>query len=104
MDNLNNITKLVKHFLETDPATRNNDGLLYLKVCQLYNPDIAEKNFGEVMINARFYNLPNIKSVERTRRKMQEKYEHLCASEQVKEYRAEMEMQHKAYALDLQYE
>ena len=104
MDELKHITAIVKYILETEPDTRNNDGLLYVKVCKLYNPSIDLFPFGTVFANVRCFDIPPYNSVDRIRRRIQAKYEHLKACKTVKEYRAENEIKHKAYALDLNYE
>lgn len=104
MNELKNVAAVVKFILETEPDTRNNDGLLYVRVCQYFNPSIDMFPFGVVMSNQRSYNLPGAETVRRARQKVQEKYEHLKANKTVKEYRAENEVKYKAFALDMQYE
>ncbi len=104
MGELKHVSAVVKRILEEEPDTRNNDGLLYLRVCQYYNPSIAMFPFGPVMSNLNSYNLPPAESVRRARQKMQAQYEHLKANKTVKEHRAENELKYKAFALDMQYE
>lgn len=104
MNDLKSISAKVKMILEEEPATRNSDELLYVKVCQQYNPSISVFPFGTVLPNYRTYGLPSMKSVERARRKVQEKNEHLKACKIVKECRAENELKYKSFALDMQYE
>ena len=104
MEELKHISAVVKFILETEPKTRNDDNLLYVRVCQFYNPSIDKFPFGTVLANARMYDIPNMKSVERARRKLQAKYEHLKSSKTAKEYRAEEELKYTAFALDMQYE
>lgn len=104
MNELTRVSEIVKHILETEPETRNNDGLLYVKVCQYFNPSIDLFPFGVVMANLNSYNLPPAETVRRARAKIQAKNEHLQANKTVKEYRAENELKYKAFALDMQYE
>ena len=104
MDELRHISTIVKYILETEPATRKDDNLLYVRVCQFYNPSIAEFPFGTVLSNWYVYDIPNYKSVERARRRIQAKYEHLKSNKETKEYRAKEELKYKAFALDMQYE
>lgn len=104
MNELKNVAAVVKFILETEPDTRNNDGLLYVRVCQWFNPSIDRFPFGLVMANQNSYNLPPAESVRRARQKIQAQYEHLKANKTVKEYRAENELKYKAFALDMQYE
>ena len=100
MEQLKNVTAVVKFLLETEPQTRNNDGLLYVRVCQHFNPSIDLFPFGLVMQNQKIYNLPPAESVRRARAKIQAKNEHLRACKTVQEYRAENETKYKAFALD----
>lgn len=104
MNELKNIAAVVKFILETEPDTRNNDGLLYVRVCQYFNPSINLFPFGTVMANQKSYNLPGAETVRRARQKIQAANEHLKANKTVKEYRAENELKYKAFALDMQYE
>ena len=104
MDELKHITAIVKYILETEPDTRSNDGLLYVKVCQFYNPSIDLFPFGTVLANVRYFDIPPYSSVDRARRKIQAKYEHLKACKTVKGYRANNEIKYKAFALDMNYE
>lgn len=100
MEQLKYISEIVKHLLETEPQTRNNDGLLYVRVCEYFNPSIACFPFGVVMANQKQYDLPPAESVRRARAKLQAKNEHLRACETVQKYRTENETKYKAYALD----
>ena len=94
------LTQVVRYILQTEPDTRSNDGLLFLRVCEQYNPSIALFPFGVVISNLNSYNLPNIESVRRTRQKIQAENEHLKACETVQEYRAENEIKYRAFALN----
>lgn len=104
MGKLKHISTIVKYILETEPATRNDDNLLYVRVCLFYNPSIDKFPFGTVFTNSRMFDIPSYKSVERSRRKLQREYEHLKSSQTIKEYRAAEELRYKAFALNMQYE
>lgn len=98
MNKLESIAALVKTILENHPETRNSDDLLYLKVCQHFNPSIGMFPFGTVFANLKTYDLPNIKSVERARRKIQAKHPELASDKKVKAARTEEEIKYKAFA------
>ena len=66
---LKRTTDLVKHLLETIPATRNSDDILYLEACKARCRNIRQVPFGIVMANRDAYNLPSYESVGRARRK-----------------------------------
>ena len=104
MGKLKHIETTVRYILETEPATRNDDNLLYIKACLFYNSSVDKFPFGTVFTNARMFDIPSYKSIERARRKLQAKYEHLKSSQTMKEYRAEEELRYKAFALDMKYE
>ena len=102
MNNLNSLTALVRNILESNPQTRNSDGLLWLEV--------LEHQASEKGIDLRMYSvtsfLPQIgelgfspfESVRRTRQKLQAAYPHLAAVEAVRAFRAEQEAEYRAYA------
>lgn len=98
MNDLKSISAKVKMILEEEPATMNSDELLYVKVCQKYNPSIAVFPFGTVLPNYRTYDLPSMKSVERARRKVQEKYPELASDRKIKQLRLEQEAEYKEFA------
>lgn len=100
MEDLKNLTKLVKTVLEEYPATRDSDNLLYLVVCKQLNPSVDLFPFGTVITNLESYGLPNIKSVERSRRRLQAKYPELSSTEKVKAMRSELEAEFKAFAVE----
>lgn len=75
MDRLLKMQERVKILLETHPATRDDDKLLYYEICKQIAAekgiDIDRLSFKEVMLNPNLM-LPGSKSVERARRKLQE--------------------------------
>ena len=101
MHELKKVSEIVEHILKTEPETRSNDGLLYVRVCQYFNPSIDRFPFGVVMANQKLYDIPPAESVRRARAKIQSKNEHLQADKTVKEYRAKSEIKYKAFALDM---
>ena len=96
---LNKLEKVIKPILENQPQTRNDDFLLYAEVIRKYNPDLLEISTKEFLFEHNTLNGPNIKSVERVRRKGQEKFPEL-ASERAKRKRAEEQQAYINYAKD----
>lgn len=92
------ISTLVKAILIECPETRNSDDLLYLKVCQYFNPSIGMFPFGTVIANLKVYDLPNIKSVERARRKIQAENPELAPRQKVKAKRIKAEKDFREFA------
>ena len=97
MRNLKTIEGKVKAILEKDEEARNDDMLLYLKVCNTCLKDTGAMPFAEVMLQYRYLGLPSIESVGRTRRKLQAKFPELVGSVRVQKLRAAGE---KAYRKD----
>ena len=95
---LKTTTDLVKDILEKVPETRNNDNLLYYRVCEKLNHVVLGLSFGMVLINQKEFNLPSIETVGRARRKVQEKYAHLRASDNVEAGRMLAEEVFREYA------
>jgi len=89
---------LVKAILTECPATRYDDDLLYLKVCQYFNPSIDKFPFGTVFTNLKIYDLPSYKSVERARRKIQAENPELAPGQKAKEKRVKAEKDFREFA------
>ena len=92
------ISTLVKAILIECPETRNSDDLLYLKVCQYFNPSIGMFPFGTVLTNSASYFIPSYKSVERARRKIQAEHPELAAKQKVKVKRIKAEKDFREFA------
>ncbi len=98
---LTNITKLVKSILEKYPETRDDDYILWLKVLsntQSDIPDYTKMPLSEFLINAKYMRFPHYESVSRSRRKIQEKYPELRATEETRTARANFEKRYRKYA------
>lgn len=98
VEKLRNIENIVKTILEEKPETRGDDYLLYYEVMKKYNGDLLSLPFGGVLMHHDDLGVPNIKSVERARRKAQEKHPELL-SEEKKKKRAEEEQAYIEYAI-----
>lgn len=71
MERLQTLEKIVLEALEAVPETREDDYILLLEVCERINADIHGQSFMEALKNHKKLRIPNWKSVERCRRKIQ---------------------------------
>lgn len=99
VEKLRTIENDVKLILEEHPETRGDDYLLYLEVLKQFNSDLLDMPIGGVLKHHDVLGVPNIKSIERARRKAQEKHPELL-SEEKKKKRAEEEKAYIEYALE----
>lgn len=99
VEKLRKLENVIKPILEDKPQTREDDYLLYAEVIRKYRPELLELSARTFLKGHNELNVPNIKSVERARRKVQEKYPDL-ASERAKKKRAKEEQTYVQYALN----
>ena len=83
---------LVKSILESDPNTRDDDFELIWCVAREY--DLTRCTFTNTIVEWRKRKLPSFESLTRARRKVQEMYPSLRASDKVSEARAEQEREY----------
>lgn len=98
MSKLYKYKDLVKYQLENYPATRNNDALLYYRVCEWINSDIIGKPFGYVLTNLKEFELPTYDTIGRCRRKLQAEFPELAANPTVTDFRALKQEEFKEFA------
>lgn len=102
MSEVKNITDLVKENLYKEKKARDSDDYLYYLICKekLENKgtDINSISLAEGLLNRNELGLPSYKSVERSRRKMQETYPELASSTKVKKCRDKQEQIYREYA------
>ena len=96
---LKNLEVVIKPILEKQPQTRNDDFLLYAEVIRAYKPDLLDYSARAFLYAHKTLNVPNIKSVERARRKVQERFPEL-ASERAKKKRERERQVYIQYATD----
>ena len=103
MNDLKNVTQVVKEILQNNERARNSDSILYLEVLQLYS---FRSGKSLNMISVPYFlthmddlGFPAFETVRRTRQKVQETNPNLAASEKVRGFRKENEKEFKAYAL-----
>lgn len=103
MNDLNNISLMVKSLLETKPETRNSDEVLYLELIKVYGfnqgRDLTSMSLSHFFTNRKIYGVPKFESVRRTRQKIQATYPELRSDKAVEKARAELEKEYKAFAL-----
>ncbi len=84
MDNLTNVSALVKNILTENPAARNSDNLLYYLVCKKVLADHGKRidtmGFGNLFLSLHKYGLPQFETVGRVRRKLQQTFPELRCS------------------------
>lgn len=97
MPKFQSMEKIVSEVLEGNLQARKDDYVLMLCVCEKICPEILNYPFWVVMKNHYTNKLPNFKTVERCRRKLQGKYPDLVSSETAKNRRKEEE-QYREYA------
>lgn len=94
MAKVNVIETRVKEILENSPATRENDNLLCVTYLEEYHyVDFNKQTF----IDYERYGLPSFKSIERSRRKIQNEEGKYKSSETIEEGRKEAEKQFQDY-------
>lgn len=98
MDDLKNITGIVKYLLETKPSTRSSDYELYYHVCKMLNPMALGISFGTVLKNRKDFGLPSIETVGRARRKIVEKHPELSGNDEGEAHRTLNEEAFREYA------
>lgn len=98
-EKLRKIEKVIKPILEDHPQTREDDFLLYAELIHRYNPDLLNLSAEEFLVCHSELNVPNIKTVERIRRRLQAKHPEL-ATERARRKRAEAQAVYISYAKD----
>ena len=98
MRNLKTIEGKVRAVLQKDEEARNDDMLLYLKVCNGCLKDTGAMPFAEVMAQYKYLGLPSFESVGRTRRKLQAEHPELLGSVRIQKLRAKQEQNYRRYA------
>lgn len=104
MKRIINATEITINILRTNPETRNDDCLLWLKVIE----KVAELNdmadfsrsltLASFLSTTKYTKFPPYHTVSRIRRKAQEKYPELRATEETQAARAELEEEYREFA------
>lgn len=91
-------TDLVKEILESVPATRNNDMILYYEMCLKIDKTVLKLPFWNVILDLKGHGLPNIATVERARRKVQRMHPELAGTKKTEIERSAREEIFRSYA------
>lgn len=97
---LNKVENIVKTILETEEITREDDMYLYYVFCTRYG-FLTDSGFTRIFKDKDYrkkVGIASFKSVERSRRKLQEKNKDLKPSEEVEKARIELEQKYKEYS------
>ena len=94
MQKLRTIEDKVRAILKKDEEARNDDMVLYLKVCNSYFKDAGAMPFAEVMSQYRYLGLPSFESVGR----LQAEHPELLGSIRIQKLRAKQEQNYRRYA------
>ena len=104
MNELKNVTELVKIILTADKRARNNDSFLYLRVLEYYacnyGLDLKRTTVEWFFENRDGWGFPPPESVRRARQKVQAQFPEFAATERVRKKRMEKEREFRAYALE----
>ena len=97
MAKLQTMEKVVLQVLEEQPETRSDDFLLMLGVCEATDADIVGETFKCAMLHHKMLKIPNWKTVERCRRKIQRQRPDLVSPQTAKARKQEEEL-YRGYA------
>lgn len=87
--------KIVHQVLLENQNARNDDFILYDRVVKVINPKLYEMGFTYVMNNHK--GLPAFETISRCRRRLQNQYDDLKASQEVEMLRTERELEFTEY-------
>lgn len=92
---LHNLKLMVQKALETIPATRNSDRILYDEICNEMGFDTRKMTAWEMLHNP---DLPSTESVRRTRQKAQAENPLLRACEAVEKMRMSLVSEYRSFS------
>ena len=98
MKDLLKLEDIVREILTNDEKTRENDDLLFMKVCEQLNGNVLNHSFGAVLQDFNRYGLPKYASVGRARRKLQAACPELRPKKEVEKFRSERAVDFMNYA------
>lgn len=98
VNSLNTIKDTIYNIMVKYPVTRDSDELLYLKVCEHYNPSVLDKSFKQVFANRLFNGIPSFETVRRCRTKVQAEHEELHSTLEVHQKRQKARKEFIAWA------
>ena len=99
MKDLNTIQKYVEEVMTRYPETRDDDDLLYWRVCEAINPFINTMTFTQFLRNRGVAGVPSYGSVGRVGRKVRKMNEELRSSKQATEAKYKRWKEVREYAI-----
>lgn len=97
---IKNYENIVRRILEHDIEARNDDFILYLKMCHQLGIKTSNSMY-ELMIHHKEYGLPAFETVSRCRRKLQKQYEWLGSDTKTVRQRQEQQDKIMEYISEL---
>ncbi|MFR5291173.1 MAG: hypothetical protein ACLTGC_03865 [Eisenbergiella sp.] len=102
MNDLKNVSSLVKQILEDNPDARNSDNVLYLEVLRYYSSkkdiDLYRLSVPDFLMKLEQKGFPAFETVRRSRQKVQATYPNLAATGIVGVFRARNEKVYREFA------
>ena len=98
MKDLLKLEDIVREILINDEKTRENDDLLFMKVCEQLNGNVLNHSFGAVLQDFNKYGFPKYASVGRARRKLQAACPELRPKQEIERLRYERSVDYEKYA------
>ena len=96
---MESLENLVLETLNENINTRFSDNILYLEVIYKIKPYLRDLDFRNIFINYSYYQIPSFKSIERTRRKLEQKGLYV-SPKNIKEERENMIQKYLDYAMN----
>ena len=98
MSKLETVEAVVEKILENEVETRENDEILYVRVCESYCKGISSMSMKDFFFGRSKTICPAFTCVCRVRRKLFNKRPELKPKESVTKARAELEVEYKDYS------
>ena len=88
---------VVEKVLKENPATRDNDNLLYLKTIETIKPGSSNFSMKTILMNLKEYKLPQFETVRRSRQHLQANNKELRGSKINQKARQSLEEEYHDY-------
>ena len=93
-----NVAKIVREVLTDDKQTRNDDDLLYLRVCNRIAGEVSGMTVATFLLHRRELGLPCMESCRRARQKIQAAFPELRPDDDTANYRLLEEERYRDFA------
>ncbi len=95
---IKDVSKIVKAVLEKNVDARNDDDLMYLKVCSTIASEVSSMPISTFLSHRRQLGLPCMESCRRARQKIQAAFPELRPDDDTANYRLLEEERYKAFS------